>query len=868
MTGLGMGRLARLGWGLALLHLSTVSAWPAKNEGETKELSIVLLSVEPNHFFRWEHWVEATVWIRNRGPAVDDARIVAQFATDREAVKVLFSRPVGIPANSSQQVKLLLRFPPETARPPGKTVGFPIQTRVMRDKVVLAEETFLAMPVPEGTLSVLWCDAGGDSLGYQLKKSGRADESPPAQPPGSKRAKARPATARAAPVPAAAVDGRNRPVFSALALCAKMPRHMAGYDPYDVVILSRWDANGLDALQTAALLNWVRAGGRLIALAGRHWIEHPNGELARALPLWPMERYPVSVLPGIEAAMGDLGIADGIGVMDGPRARSEILLGNEDQPILLRRPFGMGQVYFLALDIDRQREVYATGILRLFERMLVLTDEHPAHETWFPTTIARPILEQLVALRIMPRERMALWLGAYFTLVTVALMGARLTRRPEWGYGAAVVVIVGFFLLFQWQSRAERRKSTGQIEQVQVYIAEIMASSPDVHVRGIEGFFPEAGRNVNVRPDLFEARLFYVPGFGSEAVQVIEVETRDRVGIGAWQIPASALRAVNFDAVLEKSPGTVQYTGRLTRDGLLLECGSSLPWALRHCFLRWQRLVMPLPDLEKNKSWHVETWKQTGRQGRYEEDAVRGGRALARGLLRQAIFPDLPRVWGGPGSAQRIIQAAQGRRARPVVIGGFCEESVAPIKDSHGVPAQLPLGLWLVHGGGNPLTADPEFLMPAGLAELEIPGKGSMLAHLGDGNFGSPFGGEFIVKFKLPVCLRDATIEELTLHGRFESLHFAIDAQVAYGSPESEPVHWTAVPWDSQRWLDHPSGTGGGGDGAVWVKVNVKRKGAPPQPSDSDMVLPIQNWSLNGLDVSLRGKTGPAGTPNLDQRHD
>ncbi|MBI4024327.1 MAG: hypothetical protein HY360_05055 [Verrucomicrobia bacterium] len=805
-------------------------------------ISIVLFSTEPVNTFRWERWSEAIVRIKNEGAALNGVRLVVQFPTVTDGVQTLFTRPVKLPAMSTQDVKLMVRFPSASAMPRTAGKGFPVQARLMRENITLVQDIFYSIPLAEEGVSALWIEGGDNGLAYQIKKA--AKHGGALSDPG-----------KSAPAAKGKADTPKRREFSIeVAPSYKMPHRALAYDPFDIVILSSWGAKGMDELQTEALLNWVRRGGQLIVIAGAHWLERPSRSIAEALAMWPVERYRVSVIPELETITGDLGIADGVFVMDGPRGPGAILMGNEDQPFLLRRRVGLGNTWFLTVDVDRRSEPVAPGLLRLMRSVVGVAAETASRPPSLSTPSARNILERLVAVKILAREQIGLWLAIYVAVVVVAMGIARLFRRPEWGYGVVVIAAIAGFICFHQQSRLQRRQSSGQVERVRTYLAELKEGMRESRVTGLEGFFPSDMRQIRLAMGHFDSTVFALSGFGADRAEVIEFQTRDHTGIGAWQIAANTLRAAAFDTLLNVPENGVRFTGHLTRDGLLLEIESHLPWKLAQAFLKWNRLVMPMPDLVGKKRLRIETWKRKEEWGRYQHANIQGGISLARDLMRQMIFPDPPRTWGNRPSLQRLIQTLQGNTGHTVVVGGFAEGEPSFWKKDGMPEAQASLGLWVVTGTDDLLTADSEFFSPPGLLGLQLGGKEGRISYLGGGNFSGAHEDLFLAKFLLPSCLRGATAEEILVHGEFESLHFVPHAEIGFSTAATEPQRWIPLAWASPMEAPASSAAFAAGNDAVWVRVKVARKEGTRPPSSDGLAGLTQNWSLRGLDVSIRGK--------------
>lgn len=808
-----------------ILWLATALATMARAEGHG--LSLVSFRTQPGNLFAWDRWAEAVVLVKNESANAQTVRVVLELpGGEREGLKAVFGRYVTLAAQSKQEVRFVARFPSSQAMPRQTTAGFPVRLRLMKNEAVLVEDTFYSIPLADSATRILWGEGPEDAFAYHLRKNLRAK-----------------------------AERSLHDAHITIAQTENLPYHLFGYDPFDLVVLSQWRGSGLDALQTESLLNWVRAGGRLLVIAGSHWFSRPNPALAEYLPLWPAESYPVSILPSVETWAGDLGIADGVRVFDGPRAADRIVMGDDDQPILLCRPLGHGAVWFLAVDIDRHNAKATDGMLVFMSKVVGLAAEGNPPSVPLASSTAGNILGQLVALKIVSREMMALGLGLYVLLVIGTLVAARLMKRAEWAYAVVVLLAgVGFLLLYGISQRA-RQASAGQIERARIYLATLKPGDSCATLTAVEGYFPNTARTLDWSTSelaSFDSTAAPIADFAKGAMDLVEMQKRDTCGIGGWMLKPNTLRAMNLRS-FANVPGNARFGARLTRDGLRFEIQSDLPWKLDHAFLKWNRFVIPVPDIVPEKEIVVETWKHAGHVGRYETGMVREGTQAARNMLRQVLLPDALIQQPTRIDVQRMLQSSRNRGMYRIVMGGFTSEDPHFWKQPDSRASDTSLGLWLILGNAGLLSADDEFWMPAGVADLEMSTKEGRISYLGDGNFAALHEETVVAFFRLPACLQEVEIQELLLHGNFDSLHFQSAIQVGFGTATEEPKQWIKLPMAAQMRIPHGKQSFAEGIDSLWVRVNVTRRPGVRVSSDGTGTLG-QSWTLRGLDLSLRGK--------------
>jgi hypothetical protein len=816
---------------LALLVLAAAS--PAVAQVDEGGLAIVLFQAHPSGTFRWERWSEATVRLKNERATPFEGRVVVDFpSAPKEGATFAYSRPVALAPRSMAEVNLMVRFPPSTARPRGKENLLPVRVRLMRGQTCPAQDTFpCAMQSEEGP-AIAWVDVGECSLPYRLKKQARETGKKGAPPEAGRRA-----------------------YTIEVVAPERFPRRATGLAAYDAVVVSRWDArHRLDALQAEALDAWVRGGGRVLAIAGPHWDEVPNLPLAALLPLRQKERYRTSHLPALSRAFGDLGIEDGVDVYDGDRAPSRVLLGDEAQPFLLERRVGLGAALYLALDVDRVKGADSPGMERLVRRALAEATRGSSAPLFANPSRSRELVENLVAVRILPREKMALWLGGFIALVACALLGARVLKRAEYGHLAVAVVAVAVALALHGLSRAMRRGGGEAIERVRAFVAESGPGEAEARLEGLEGFYPMKERGVAGLLGVYHA-LVEPAVLGSARAEVVEFATDDFPGVGAWALQPNAVRALRLDARLPMKAPPVAWSARLTREGLLAKVTSSLEWPLEGAFLKWNRFVVPLGTLKPGESREVETWKLGDHLGRYEASNLQGRWARVEGMLRRMVYPEARLRLGHGEALQSFLQQAGSAAARPVAVGGFTRAS-PPLWGKEAGDASVVVGMWIARGDEEALASDREFLLPRGVARLSLGGRSGRISHLGAGDFAGNGEEEILVSFSLPAAFRGTALRGARVHGAFESLHFTVKPEACWAPPGAEPSGWKPLAWTASEGASAPDPAPG--QDTLWVKLAIRRSaGGAPKGGDSGASV-LQRWSLRGLDLSASG-TRPEG---------
>jgi hypothetical protein len=155
-----------------------------------------------------------------------------------------------------------------------------------------------------------------------------------------------------------------------LAGVAPLPTRWYGYEGVDLVVLSTSEPEIYRqpfGERLEALTHWVQLGGRLLLAVGPTAAEvlAPEAPLARFAPGKFAEMIPLRQTGVLEIFAGtserlDRAVGGGAFRVDVPklvdvRGRIEAYEGNHprDLPLVVRSPFGLGEVIFVGLDLDR-----------------------------------------------------------------------------------------------------------------------------------------------------------------------------------------------------------------------------------------------------------------------------------------------------------------------------------------------------------------------------------------------------------------------------------------------------------------------------------------------------------------------------------
>ncbi|MBX3415124.1 MAG: hypothetical protein KF708_20740 [Pirellulales bacterium] len=166
-------------------------------------------------------------------------------------------------------------------------------------------------------------------------------------------------------------DGPRTNAIATFRSANQLPSRWIGYDGVDLLVLSTSDATlfrplATDSAQVTALDEWVKRGGNLLMFVGSQAPEilAVGAPLARFAPGEFVEMVPMPNLAPLEEYAEDTNSP-----IVPPHARNEVrriqvprlahvegdveASAGSDLPLVVRRAYGLGQITFVAIDLDR-----------------------------------------------------------------------------------------------------------------------------------------------------------------------------------------------------------------------------------------------------------------------------------------------------------------------------------------------------------------------------------------------------------------------------------------------------------------------------------------------------------------------------------
>ncbi len=368
-----------------------------------QEPAAVTLSVEAglDSYYRVGQWLPVRVLLENKGAAIDGRVEVVLQRPDDGAVTYRY--PVNLPTQSRKEITLYL-LP---------------QEYLSRLQITLLDQAGQIIAQQEQPLK---------ALDYSDRLYGILADRPSAFNVLQE------------------IDPQGGAALTAQLTAHSLPDRSVALDVLDTLIVSNVDTGALTEPQRTALSAWIANGGRLIVAGGAGWQKTAAG-LRDLLPVQPANTTTlndVTALKSFASTMADPGsmiIATGALTAD-----AQPIVTEAGVPLIIRRPHGFGEVYFLGFDpaVLAQWD----GLSAIYRQLVTSEVEKPnwayGVQGWDSASNAAAMIPNL---SLPP---VSLFCG--FVVVYMIVLGpvnyyvVRALKRRELAWVSAPLLAVGFML--------------------------------------------------------------------------------------------------------------------------------------------------------------------------------------------------------------------------------------------------------------------------------------------------------------------------------------------------------------------------------------------------------------------------------------
>lgn len=198
-----------------------------------------------------------------------------------------------------------------------------------------------------------------------------------------------------------------------------LPDLTQGWSMLDALVISNVDTGTLTVEQKQSLKLWLANGGRLFVTGGIQW-QNTSAGLSEFLPLQIKSTKNVPGLSALSAyAMDNAPLeSESILAAGTKQPDANILVSQNNIPLLIEKQIGYGKVYFFAADPGLQPLHDWSGMQNIYEHLLAAKSPKPswAFGAWDSYT-ASAALSTLPELALPSYVYICCWLGLYITII-------------------------------------------------------------------------------------------------------------------------------------------------------------------------------------------------------------------------------------------------------------------------------------------------------------------------------------------------------------------------------------------------------------------------------------------------------------------
>lgn len=286
-------------------------------------------------FYKDGLWIPVTVTVANNGPAIEGQ--VQITIGNNLSGEIHYTSPIALPTQSNKQVTLYVL-------PPNPVSSFAIELLDEDQQVVAGVQSNLLIPIT--TSGLLYGVVSDEHPALDFLEN---------------------------------VTGTRPDAQVALLDIEQLPEAGPAWNAIDILVMTNVDTGRLTPNQLVALKNWLALGGQLVITGGNNWQATTAG-LADLLPVTVNGSQAINDLPSLSDFAATPFLTPGPYLVATSTLQSgELLLHENNLPLLVSQPQGQGSVYFLALDPGAAPLLNWPGQPTLWNEVV---NQLPIHPLW------------------------------------------------------------------------------------------------------------------------------------------------------------------------------------------------------------------------------------------------------------------------------------------------------------------------------------------------------------------------------------------------------------------------------------------------------------------------------------------------------
>lgn len=254
-----------------------------------------------------------------------------------------------------------------------------------------------------------------------------------------------------------------------------IPEYAQGLEMIEGLIISDVDTGKLNSLQIQAIESWVTSGGRMVVTGGVGWRKTASG-LSELLPFIPTDSLIIPSLTSLETfhnmGDGDL-VGDSIISIGEAKKEGQVILSQEEIPLIVKREVGFGIVYYFTFDPSIPILQNWDGMENIYKNLLTDPLDNPTWSdgftSWFSAVDA---IANIPGLGLPSLYLICGFLGLYvFALGPFNYVILRRLKRKElaWVTVPSIIIIFCGFAIIAGYSIRGNRPIVNQLAIVQIW---------------------------------------------------------------------------------------------------------------------------------------------------------------------------------------------------------------------------------------------------------------------------------------------------------------------------------------------------------------------------------------------------------------
>lgn len=396
-----MKRISAVPLTLLLFLLLTLAPLAAAQDDPLPPGLSLSVTAGMDSFYKEEHWLPVHINVANNGPSFEGTLLIRLGSSNNEQN---YTAPVSLPNQSNKRVTLYISTP-------GLSNRFTIHLLNDKGDQIAHTQTQTLRRVAANDLLYGVLSPNGDKLSFLERVKG----------------------------------GRSEAKVALLTL-ANLPDTAVGWEMLDILIVHDTDLSQMTAAQQEALDIWISQGGQLVVAGGTGW-QKTVTPLADYLPVTVNSSQSINDLPGLAARAGEPFRDPGPYLLTTSSLRSGELLWHEDgMPLLARREWGRGRVYFLALDPTLAPLVDWAGSPLIWDNIAAQVPRLPFWAAGFGNSYAASRAVKNIPTLTLPSAFLLLcFMGFYVLLIgPVNYLTLKRLKRREWAWISIPALIILF----------------------------------------------------------------------------------------------------------------------------------------------------------------------------------------------------------------------------------------------------------------------------------------------------------------------------------------------------------------------------------------------------------------------------------------